>query len=156
MTFQTVGKLLLFHSVWGRTAIVTVPWSDIPVYIYETFHIYHFTSIPHVLIRTHKWPAPNVSGFIAQLVRASHRYRKVTGSNPVEVLTLSGFYTQLLKLRSLLYCAAGEFTLQFKFVPLSLVVRKPMNLIQNEGKLLFHIFGESVFYLFLFFKIDFL
>ena len=32
-------------------------------------------------IRTHKWPAPNVSGFIAQLVRASHRYREVTGSN---------------------------------------------------------------------------
>ena len=45
-------------------------------------------------------PAPNVSGFIAQLVKASHRYREVTGSNPVEVLTFSGFYTQLLKLRS--------------------------------------------------------
>ena len=27
--------------------------------------------------------------FIAQLVRASHRYREVTGSNPVEVLTFS-------------------------------------------------------------------
>ena len=35
---------------------------------------------------THNWPAPNVSGFIAQLVRASHWYREVTGSNPVEVL----------------------------------------------------------------------
>ena len=45
--------------------------------------IYHFTSILHGLIRTHKWPAPNVSGFIAQVVRASHRYREVTGSNPV-------------------------------------------------------------------------
>ena len=33
-----------------------------------------------------------VSGFTAQLVRASHRYRKVTGSNPVEVLNFSGFY----------------------------------------------------------------
>ena len=32
--------------------------------------------------------------FIAQLVRASHRYREVTGSNPVEVLTFSDFYTQ--------------------------------------------------------------
>ena len=41
-----------------------------------------------------------VSGFIAQLVRASHRYREVTGSNPVEVLTFSGFCSQLLKLRS--------------------------------------------------------
>ena len=44
--------------------------------------------------------APNVSGFIAQLVRASHRYREVTGSNPVEVLNFSGFFTQLQKLRS--------------------------------------------------------
>ena len=42
----------------------------------------------------------NVSGFIAQLVRASHRYREVTGSNPVEVLTISGFCSQFLKLRS--------------------------------------------------------
>ena len=56
--------------------------------------IYHFKSILHGLIRTHKRPAPNVSGFIAQLVRVSHRYREVTGSNFVEVLTL------LLKLRS--------------------------------------------------------
>ena len=30
-------------------------------------------------------PAPNVSGFIAQLVRASQRYHEVTGSNPVAV-----------------------------------------------------------------------
>ena len=39
---------------------------------------------------------PVRNGFIAQLVRASHRYRKVTGSNPVEVLNFSGFSTQLL------------------------------------------------------------
>ena len=63
--------------------------------------IYHLRSILHGLIRTHKWPAPNVSGFITQLVRASDRKREVTGSNPVEVLTFSGFYMQLLKLRSL-------------------------------------------------------
>ena len=44
---------------------------------------------------THKWPTPNVSGFIALLVRASHRNREVTGSNPVEVLNFSGFSTQL-------------------------------------------------------------
>ena len=44
--------------------------------------------------------APNVSGFIAQLVRASHRYREVTGSNPVKVLNFSGFFTQLQNLRS--------------------------------------------------------
>ena len=41
-------------------------------------------------------------GFIAQLVRAAHRYREVTGSNPVDGLTFSGLYTQLLKLSSLL------------------------------------------------------
>ena len=34
------------------------------------------------------------------VVGASHRCREVTGSNPVEVLTFSGFYMQLLKLRS--------------------------------------------------------
>ena len=34
--------------------------------------------------------------------RASHRYREVTGSNPVEVLNFfSGFFMQLHKLRSL-------------------------------------------------------
>ena len=67
---------------------------------YMKHFIYHFTSILHRLIRTHTWLARKVSGYIAQLVRASYRYRKVTGSNPVEVLTFSGFYTQLLKLRS--------------------------------------------------------
>ena len=36
-----------------------------------------------------------VSGFKAQSVRASHRYREVTGSNPVEVPDCSGFCTQL-------------------------------------------------------------
>ena len=60
-------------------------------FIYITY-ILHF----HGNIWTYNWPAPNVSGFIAQLVRASHRYREVTGSNPVEVLNFfSGFFTQL-------------------------------------------------------------
>ena len=57
-------------------------------------------SSKHGLIRTHKWPASNVSGFIAQLVGALHRLREVTGSNPVEVLIFLGFHMQLLKLRS--------------------------------------------------------
>ena len=35
------------------------------------------------------------SGFIAQLARASHRNREVTGSNSVEVLNFSGFSTQM-------------------------------------------------------------
>ena len=70
-----------------RDFSIPVHWLDIMKHF-----IYTFTSILHGLIRTHKWPTPNVSGFIAQLVRASHRYREVTGSNPVEVLTISGFY----------------------------------------------------------------
>ena len=40
------------------------------------------TFIPHRLVWTHKWPAPNVSGFITQLVRVPHGYCEVTGSNP--------------------------------------------------------------------------
>ena len=59
---------------------------------YVKYFIYHFTLIPHGPIRTHKRPAPNVSGFIAELVRASDRYREATGSNPVEILALSGLY----------------------------------------------------------------
>ena len=64
---------------------------DVQCSIYETFHI---------SLQIHSSRAPNVSGFIAQLVRPSHRYREVTGSDFVEVLTFSGFYTQLLKLLS--------------------------------------------------------
>ena len=56
---------------------------------YMKHFINHLTLIPHGLIRTNKWPAPNVSGLIAQLVRASHQSREVTCSNPVEVLTFS-------------------------------------------------------------------
>ena len=51
-------------------------------------------------VRTSTGFEPVTSGFIAQLVRASHRYREVTGSNPVAVLIFSGLYAQLLKLRS--------------------------------------------------------
>ena len=48
------------------------------------YFIYHFTFIPHRLIKNHKSPAANVSVFIAQLVIASLQKREVTGSNPVE------------------------------------------------------------------------
>ena len=58
-------------------------------------------------------------GFEIQLatVRASHRYREITGSNPVEVLSFSGFYTKLLKFafitamiiaRTIFFCNARE------------------------------------------------
>ena len=61
-------------------------------YIWNISYICHCTFIPDGLIRTHKWPSPNVRGFVAQLVRASHRYREVTSSNPVELLAFSSFY----------------------------------------------------------------
>ena len=54
-------------------------------FIYDIFHI-SLTHFFHGNIWTHNLPASNISGFIAQLVRASHWYREVTGSNPVEVL----------------------------------------------------------------------
>ena len=75
-------------------------WSDTWNISYIELWIWNQVSYNHRCYWTHKWPAPNISGFIAQLVRASHRYLEVTGSNPVEVLTFSGFYTQLLKLCS--------------------------------------------------------
>ena len=57
--------------------------------IYDVFYIYLSLIITyHGKLWTQKWPAPNVSGFIAQLVRASHRYREVAGSNPVEALKM--------------------------------------------------------------------
>ena len=53
---------------------------------YMRYFIYNFSFIPHGFIRIHRWPAPNVSAFRAKLVRTSHRYREITGSNPFEVL----------------------------------------------------------------------
>ena len=46
----------------------------------------------HGNIWAHDWPAANISGFIAQLVRALHQYFEITGSRPIEVLIFfSGF-----------------------------------------------------------------
>ena len=90
--------------------------------------IHHFTSILHGLIRTHKWPAPNVSGFIAQLVRASHRHSEVTGSNPVQVLTFSGLYTQSLKLRSyncIAYLITATMVISLETAVVSPRLKKP-------------------------------
>ena len=46
--------------------------------------------------RSLKNSAPNISGFIAQLVRALLRHCEVTSSNPIEALNFSGFSMQLL------------------------------------------------------------
>ena len=63
-------------------AVVNTIYSLFDIYIcssiYAIFHIScHHSFIPHELIRAQKRPTPNVSGFIAQLNEASHRYREV-------------------------------------------------------------------------------
>ena len=65
------------------------------------YFIYNFTFIPHGLLRTHKWPATNVSGFIAQLVRAITPVSEGRGFKPCwspDVFRLLD--TQLHKLHS--------------------------------------------------------
>ena len=59
-----------------------------PQFLYDLFHIHLSHS------------APNISDFIVQLVRASHRYCEVTGSSPVEVLKFFRLLTKSHKLRS--------------------------------------------------------
>ena len=56
----------------------------------------------HRNIWTHNWPAPNVSGFIAQLVEHRTGNREVTGSNPVEVLNL--FHASLRDCINCVHC----------------------------------------------------
>ena len=48
---------------------------------------------------------------------SSHRNREVTSSNPVEVLTFSGFYTQLLKVPLKRNFRMWDFCLVIKFEP---------------------------------------
>ena len=69
--------------------------SSYMIYFIYIFQIHLF----HGNIWTHNWPAPNISGFIAQLVTAfSHEVRApvsgdvVTGSYPVEVLNCFQVY----------------------------------------------------------------
>ena len=57
--------------------------------IYKSFFIYiYHIHLFHGNIFMNNCPAPNISGFIAQLVRELHRYREVMGSNPLEVLNI--------------------------------------------------------------------
>ena len=71
------------------------PWK-IWVYIINT-HFFHGN------IWTHNWPAPNVSGFIAQLVEHRTGIREVTGSNPVEALNYF-FQASLRKYINCVHC----------------------------------------------------
>ena len=58
-------------------------------------------SVVHMNIWTYNWPAPNVSGFIAQLIEHRSGNGEVKGSNPVEVLIFLSFFTLLVELRIL-------------------------------------------------------
>ena len=86
----TAGKLTMVKRVQILRPRNISVWSDIWNISYITSHSFLSGSLEIL-----KWPVPNVSGFIAQLVGALHLYREVTGSNHVEILTFSGFYTQL-------------------------------------------------------------
>ena len=67
----------------------------------------------HGNIWTHNWPAPNVSGFIAQLAEHRTGNREVTGSNPVEVLN---FFFQA-SLRNYINCLHCDDHF-FMFIPI--------------------------------------
>ena len=74
----------------------------------STVHIWFisyiiYTHFFHGNVWTHNWPAPNVSGFIAQLVQHRTGNREVTGSNHVEVLN---FFQA--SLRNCINCVHGN------------------------------------------------
>ena len=67
----------------GKTQQSVISYPQFNDSFYTSFHRWF---IHHGNIWTHKydkWLAPYISGFIAQLVKASHRHREVTGSNSV-------------------------------------------------------------------------
>ena len=63
--------------------------------IYDSFHT-SFRSLIHSSREdmNPQMTNPNISGFMAQLVRASQRHHEFTGSNTVEILNFSGFSTK--------------------------------------------------------------
>ena len=80
--------LYAFAKIASVTARIMASLDFISAVQYVIHFIYHFIRwfIHHENLRTHKWPAHNIDGVIAQLVRVWHRYREVTGSNPVDIL----------------------------------------------------------------------
>ena len=72
------------------------------IYFIYIYHIHLF----HGKIWTHNWPTPNISGFLAQLVRASHRYQ-----TPLMSWIFFRLLTQLHKLCSI----AWTFFIWFHF-----------------------------------------
>ena len=83
------------------TARIILHLISYPQFTYDLFHMH---PSPTYLSREHMNPKLACSQrqwLHSSVGRASHRYREVTGSSPVEVLNFfSGFFTQLQKLRS--------------------------------------------------------
>ena len=95
--FNALPKSHLDFGFWIRSDEgLTLETSQLRGSFFIWFHIrsshmIYFICIIHLHIFhgniwTHHWPAPNVSGFIAQLVERRTGIREVTGSSPVEVL----------------------------------------------------------------------
>ena len=78
------------------TARIILHLISYPQFTYDLFHMHHS---PSYLSREHMNPKLTCSQrqwLHSSVGRASHRYREVTGSSPVEVLNFfSGFFTQL-------------------------------------------------------------
>jgi len=65
-----VGSWSFVGPIWAR--IIAYSISHL---LFNIWNISYIISQPFGLIRTHKWSTPNVSGFIARLVRVLHRGR---------------------------------------------------------------------------------
>ena len=92
----TMGAGQLWVHMWVDMFNCGNIWTHNWTYMFN----FHFISAVHIgfisyvinthffhgNIRTHNWPAPNVSGFIVQFVEHCTGNREVTGSNPIEVL----------------------------------------------------------------------
>ena len=73
-----------------------------PQFIYDLFSYIINTHFFHGNVWTHNWPAPNVSGFIAQFVEHRTGNHEVTDSHPVEVLNF--FQASLRNCISCVHC----------------------------------------------------
>ena len=89
-------KEMMVNDIWNKSYMNcrnemkmkkwSSQWTQFMQLRKEAWKKFTNTHFFHGNIWTHNWPAPNVSGFIAQLVEHRTGNREVTGSNPVDVL----------------------------------------------------------------------
>ena len=96
----------------GQLWVHMFPWKKWVLMIYEMNHIW----TAEMKWKTHNWPAPNVSGFITQLVEHRTGNLEVTGSNSVEVLIFflfffSGFFFIFISFSQFIYDLFDVLTL---------------------------------------------